>query len=124
MPATLGGSRAGRAFPPGSKRAIFDRMSEIEPGRRPFQYSLWSLLVLTTLVAVICSIVVCTNWAVPIVISVGVGICLVGFGPLSFRKHPEAGFAFLVVGFLVRLTGLGIVALGVILWLAGATARR
>lgn len=93
-------------------------MSDIEPSRRPFQYSLWSLFVLTTVVAVICSIVVCTNWAVPVVIIVGLGICVVGFGKLSFRKHPEAGYFFAVTGFLVRLTGLSIVAFGLILWLA------
>jgi len=93
-------------------------MNDDDSQRRPFQYSLWSLFVLTTLVAVICSIGVCTNWAVPVVIIVGIGICLVGFGPLSFRKHPDAGFTVAVVGFIVRLMGLGIVAFGLILWIA------
>ena len=111
-------------FPPESRRAILDGMSDIEPDHRPFQYSLWSLFVLTTLVAVLCSIVVCTNWAVPIILAFGLGICAVGFGPLSYRKHPEAGFGFVVLGFLVRLVGLGIVALGLILWLAWATSKR
>lgn len=98
-------------------------MNDDDSQRRPLQYSLWSLFVLTTLVAVICSIVVCTNWAVPVVIVVGIGICVVGFGPLSFRKHPEAGAAFVFVGFVIRLVGLSIVALGLILWLARVGRR-
>jgi hypothetical protein len=99
-------------------------MSDIEPDHRPFQFSLWSLFVLTTLVAVLCSMFVCTNWAVPVVLIVGIAICAVGFGPLSFRKHPEAGYAFVILGFLIRLVGLGIVAFGMILWLAWATSKR
>ncbi len=91
-------------------------MNDCEPTRRPFQFSLWSLLVLTTFVAVLCSIGVCTHWVVPLILLVGIEICLVGFGKLSFRKHPEAGYAFIVTGFLVRLAGLGIVAFGLILW--------
>ena len=88
------------------------------------QYSLWSLLVLTTFVAVLCSILVCTNWAVPIVIIVGTAISFVGFGRLSYRKHPEAGPTFMIAGFVVRLVGLGIVAFGLILWIACGISKR
>jgi hypothetical protein len=98
-------------------------MSDIEPTRRPFQYSLWSLFVLTTLVSVLCSILVCTNWAVPVVIIVGIGTCLVGFGKLSFRKHPTAGIAFAVAGFVVRFVGLAIISFGLILWFASVGRR-
>jgi hypothetical protein len=93
-------------------------MSDIEPTRPPFQYSLWSLFVLTTFVAVLCSILVCTDWAVPVVIIVGIGICLVGFGKLSFRKHPEAGIAFSIAGFVVRFVGLAIISVGLFLFAA------
>src|SRR5208283_5341867 len=102
--------------------ALRNPMSDTAPTRRPYQYSLWSLLVLTTLVSVLCSIGVCTDWTVPLVIILGIRVCVVGFGRLSFRKQPEAGCAFMIGVCLVRLTGLGIVAFGLILWLA--MARR
>jgi len=98
-------------------------MSEIDPNRHPFQYSLWSLLVLTTLISVLCSIGVCTDWSVPIAIGAGVGISVVGFGPFSLRKHPTAGLAFAVAGFLVRLSGLAIISYGLYLLLAEAVLR-
>jgi hypothetical protein len=98
-------------------------MSDIEPTRRPFQYSLWSLLVLMTVVSVLCSIGVTTNWAVPVVIIVGIAICVVGFGPLSFRKHPTAGIAFAVAGFMVRFVGLAIISVGLFLFAAAAAIR-
>ncbi len=91
--------------------------------RRPFQYSLWSLFVLTTLVSVLCSILVCTDWTVPVVIIVGLGICFVGFGRLSLRKHPSSGIAFAVGGFVVRLVGLAIISFGLILWFASVGRR-
>ena len=43
-----------------------NRMSNIEPSHRPFQYSLSSLFVLTTVVAVFCSLGVATDWGFPI----------------------------------------------------------
>jgi hypothetical protein len=98
-------------------------MSDIEPTRRPFQYSLWSLLVLMTVVSVLCSIGVCTNSAVPVVIIVGLAICVVGFGPLSLRKYPEAGIAFAVAGFVVRLVGLAIISFGLFLFAAQVAWR-
>ena len=99
-------------------------MNDKEPTYRWYQYSLWSLLVLTTLVAVLCSMVVCTHGVALLILALGIGVCSVGFGRLSYRKHPEAGVAFMVVGFLVRLVGLGIVTLGLVLWIAGAVWRR
>ena len=106
----------------GTPLAQFD-MNDSEPTRRPFQFSLWSLLVLTTLVAVLCSMVVCTNWAVPIILVFGLGICSLGFGPLSLRKHPTAGIAFAVAGFLVRLVGLTIISFGLFLFAAQVAWR-
>ena len=121
----LGGWRVGSdsQFPSAWRRAIFKAMNDSDPQRRPYQFSLWSLLVLTTLVAVLCSMVVCTRGVAPLILAVGIAICVVGFGPLSYRKHPEAGFAFAVVGFLIRLVGLGMVALGLFLWLAWGIGR-
>jgi len=97
-------------------------MSDIEPHRRPFQYSLWSLFVLTTAISVLCSIGVCTDWTVPVVMIVGIGICLVGFGRLSSRKHPEAGIVFAVAGFLLRFLGPLLIVYGLmnfVEWLLG-----
>jgi hypothetical protein len=91
-------------------------MNDLEPNRRPFQYSLWSLFVLTTLVAVLCSFgVCCTDWSVPIVLVVGIGFCFIGYGPLSLRKHPTMGCGYVVLGFLVRLIGLAIISFGIFL---------
>lgn len=90
---------------------------------RPYQYSLWSLLVFSTVVSVLCSIGVCTNWRVPATFVVGVGISFVGFHWLSLRKHPTAGVAFSVAGFLVRLTGLAIIAYGLNLLFAQVALR-
>jgi hypothetical protein len=98
-------------------------MTDLEPSDRPFQYSLWSLFVLTVLVAVVCSIWVSTDWTVPFIFIVGFAISSVGFGSLSYRKHPEAGYGLIIAGFFVRLIGLGIVAFGVVLWL-GRAGRR
>jgi len=56
---------------------------------------------LTTVVAVLCSTGVCTNW----VVVVGVGFSFVGFGSLSPSKHPEAGIIVTVGGFLFRFLG-------------------
>jgi hypothetical protein len=95
----------------------------MEPAPPRFQYSLWSLSVLTTFVAVICSIAVTTRGiAVPVIIA-GIAVCLLGFGPLSYRKHPDARFFTIVLGFLVRLVGLVILAFGVFLWLAMGVGR-
>jgi hypothetical protein len=88
-----------------------------------FQYSLWSLLVLTTIAAVLCSIGATTDWSVPIVMVAGVAVCFIGFGPLSLRKHPQQGFFTAVLGFLVRLVGMGLVAFGLLLWLMAAAGR-
>ncbi len=99
-------------------------MNASDSQRRPFQYSLWSLLVLSTVVAVLCSIgVCCTDWSAPIVFAVGVCISLVGFRPLSLRKHPTKGFVFAVVGFLVRLVGLAIISFGLLLFAAQVASR-
>jgi hypothetical protein len=94
-------------------------MTESEPTPPPFQYSIWSLLVLATFVAVICSMVASAGWSVPILIAFGAGVCLIGFGPLSWLKHPKEGFIFILAGFVVRLIGLVIVAFGVALWVLG-----
>lgn len=52
-------------------------------------------------------------------IGAGTAICMIGFRPLSRLKHPGAGYIFVLTGFVVRLLGLTIVALGVVLWVAG-----
>ena len=99
-------------------------MNDNDSQRRPFQYSLRSLFVLTTVVAVLCSIgVCCTDWSAPIVVAVGTCISVVGFRPLSLRRHPTAGFAFAVVGFLVRLVGLAIISFGLFLFAAQVAER-
>ena len=53
----------------------------MEPAPPRFQYSLWSLVVLTTVVAVLCSIGATTHWSVAIVIIVGIAVCSIGFRP-------------------------------------------
>ncbi len=93
-------------------------MSDEKLPLRWYQYSLWSLLVFSTFVSILCSIGVCTDWSVPVMIVVGVCIAFVGYHPLSSRKHPAAGFAFVVVGFLVRLAGLMLIAYGLTLFVA------
>jgi hypothetical protein len=99
-------------------------MNDSEFQRRPFQYSLWSLFVLTTVVAVLCSIgVCCTDWSAPVTVAVGVCISLVGFRPLSLRKHPTAGIAFALAGFFVRLVGLAIISFGLLLFAAQVAWR-
>ena len=111
-------------FPQWSVSAILDHMSEIEPSRRPFQYSLWSLLVLTTVVSILCSVGVCTTWSFSIAIGAGMGFCVVGFGPLSRRKHPTG--LFRIVRFFFRLTGLELILFGLMAlteWLAGTLLR-
>lgn len=98
-------------------------MNDSESQRPLFQYSLWSLLVLSTVVSVLCSIGVCSDWTVPVVIVVGVGISFVGFHSLSLRKHPEAGIAFAIAGFVVRLTGLAIISYGLNVFFAQVVLR-
>ena len=99
-------------------------MNDSESQRPLFQYSLWSLLVLSTVVSVLCSIgVCCTDWSAPVTVAVGVCISLVGFRPLSLRKHPTAGIAFAVTGFLVRLVGLAIISFGLFLFAAQVAWR-
>ncbi|MGO9115110.1 MAG: hypothetical protein ACLP9L_38350 [Thermoguttaceae bacterium] len=97
-------------------------MSNPEPQGRPFQFSLWSLLVLTTVVSILCSIGVCTIWSFPIAIGAGTGLCVIGFGPLSLRKHPTGQLVFRIVGLLIRLTGLELILFGFMAfldWLLG-----
>jgi hypothetical protein len=94
-------------------------MSEPAPDPPPFQYSLWSLVILVTVAAIVCSMVASAGWVVPMLIIVGTAICLVGFGPLSRLKHPGEGYVFVVSGFAIRLLGLAIVAAGVLLWVTG-----
>ena len=96
---------------------------DIEPVRRLFQYSLWSLFVLTTFVAVLCSIGVCTDWTAVVTLLVGIGICWVGFGPLSVRKHPEAGCFFVFTGFLVRCLGQVVVIFGLMKFVEWIVSR-
>ena len=92
-------------FSPASWRVIFDGMSDIEPTRRPFQYSLWSLFVLTTFVAVLCSMgVCCTDWSVPIVLVVGIGVSLVRLWP-AFSAETSHGRNCLRGGGLPRQAG-------------------
>jgi hypothetical protein len=63
------------------------------PNHRPFQFTLWSLFVLTTVVAELCSIIEFTNWAVPLILIVGLAICPLGFlfwrvlGPVLSRTR-------------------------------------
>jgi hypothetical protein len=92
-------------------------MSDSQATSRPFQYSLWSLVILVTLAAVVCSMVVTAGWIVPVLILLGVPICILGFGPLSRLKHPGEGAGFVFSGFLVRLLGLSIIGAGVVHWI-------
>ena len=97
-------------------------MSNSELQRRPYQYSLRSLLILTTVVSILCSIGVCTIWSFPVAIGTGTGFCVIGFGPLSRRKLPTGGVVIKIVGFFVRLTGLELVLFGLMAfmdWLVG-----
>jgi len=95
----------------------------MEPTRRPFQYNLRSLFVLTTFVAVMCSIGIYSTWAAPLMIALGIGMCFVGFSRFSFRKHPEAGFGFRIAGLLIKVTGGIIVGEGLRLWFTHAAER-
>jgi hypothetical protein len=99
-------------------------MSNPEPVPPPFQYSLRSLVILITVVAVVCSMVVSAGWVVPMLVVVGTAVCLIGFGPLSRLKHPDEGYVFIFSGFAVRLLGLFIVALGIVLWVSGVGRGR
>jgi hypothetical protein len=99
-------------------------MSDPESTPPKFQYSLWSLLVLATVVAIVCSMVVSAGWIVPMLIVVGTSVCAIGFGPLSRLKHPTEGYIFVLSGFVVRLIGLVIVAFAVVLWFAAVGHRR
>ncbi len=109
-------------------RIVFERrlgyIENMEPAPPRFQYSLWSLVVLTTVVAVLCSIGATTHWSVAIVIIVGIAVCSIGFGPLSYRKHPQAGCVAIFLGFVVRLFGLVLVAFGLVVWLTAGWHRR
>ena len=99
-------------------------MNDRPSPRRWYQYSLWSLLVLSTAVAVLCSLGAwCQEWKVPIVISLGIGVSFVGFHVLSLRKHPTAGVVFTVAGFLVRLAGLAIISYGLNLFFVHVALR-
>ena len=99
-------------------------MSNPEPTRPAFQYTLWSLLVVCTVVAVVCSMVASGGLVVPILVILGAGVCSIGFGPLSHRKHPKQGCASAFAGFLVRLLGLVIIAFAVLLWFSQAGRGR
>jgi hypothetical protein len=93
-------------------------MDDTRPNGRWYQYSLWSLLVFSTFVAVLCSIGVSTEWSAAVLVFVGVCVSFVGYHPLSLRKHPTAGIAFAVAGFLVRLAGLALISYGLLLYLS------
>ena len=47
-----------------------------------------------------------------VILVAGIVLAIVGYGPLSLRRHPTAGEAFTVAGFLTRLCGLLLIALG------------
>jgi hypothetical protein len=93
-------------------------MNETRPNGRWYQYGLSSLLVFSTFVALLCSMGVSTDWSVPVAVFVGVCVSFVGYHPLSLRKHPAAGNAFAVVGFLVRLAGLLLISYGLLMYLS------
>ncbi len=98
-------------------------MDDSDSQRRPFQYSLWSLFVLTTVVAVLCSVGVSAHWIVSVMLAAGIYFCFLGFGIFSFRKHADVGCGFIVWGFLFRLIGMGLVAFGLVLWIVKAAWR-
>ena len=100
-----------------------DYIQDMERSHPRFQYSLWSLFVLTTFVSVLCSIGVCTDWASVVILLAGIGICFVGFGPLSLRKHPEAGYSFAVTGFLVRCLGQVVIIFGLMQFVVWILSR-
>ncbi len=82
-------------------------MNDGDSPRPWFQYSLWSLFVLTAVVAVLCSIGACTDWGFSIALAMGVLTCFVDFVKLSSRKHPEAGIIIAVGRFLFRFLSGG-----------------
>ncbi len=96
-------------------------MNDSEHQRRPFQYSLRSLFVLTTLVAVLCSIGASADWRVPAMIVVGLGICFVGYHLDS--SPSRATGALLFVGCFVRFVGLLLVIVGLLLFAVGLGVR-
>ncbi len=50
-----------------------------------------------------------------LILFAGAGLALIGYGPLSMKKHPAAGVGMAVTGFVVRLAALIAIALGILL---------
>ena len=54
----------------------------------------------------------------PLLISpVGIGICCLGYGPLSTKNNPTASVAFQIVGLVFRLVGALLIVLGAFFWI-------
>jgi multisubunit Na+/H+ antiporter MnhB subunit len=49
-----------------------------------------------------------------LILAVGIGLAYAGYGPLSSRKHPQAGPGAAVAGFVCRLSALVLLALMVL----------
>jgi hypothetical protein len=48
-----------------------------------------------------------------LILIVGLGLAYVGFGPLSFNRHPGQGAGLAVAGFLCRLAAIPLLAAAV-----------
>jgi len=87
-------------------------MSDTASTRRPFQFSLWSLLVFTTVVAVLCSIGVATRWGFPFQLAAGIATLYLGFGPLSLQREPDPRMILVVAALSVRCLGVLLLSFG------------
>jgi len=88
-------------------------MSDTAPTRRPLQFTLRSLFVFTTVVAVLCSIGVSTHWRFPFKVAAGISILWFAFGPLSLkREEPNPRFLIVFAALSVRCLGYVLVSLG------------
>jgi hypothetical protein len=94
-------------------------MNDSDSQHRPFQYSLWSLFVLTTVVAVLCSIGASADWRVPAMIVAGVSLSIIGYR----LDAPRLRRSFAGVGCFVRLVGLLLVIIGLLLFAVGLGVR-
>ena len=84
-----------------------------DPAHRPYQFSLRSLLVFLTCVAVLCSIGVCTHWGFPFKFATGAGIIYLTFGPLSLRREPDPPLLFVLIAVPVYSLGYLLLIMGV-----------
>lgn len=48
---------------------------------------------------------------------IGIAVTSIGYGPLSLKKHPAPGPAFVLIGFLFRLAGPLILVWDSLFWI-------